>query len=184
MNNKRMFDTLHPGFLEPEHLSQISSGQDYDEMVLFLKDYEENKKLYNPENIEYDYYKGDFDAFLTAVRKVDESWADIYKPSDRIYCGFYKGEVVSFCLIEDMGIYEEGGISYKVGGPGCVGTIPDFRKKGIGLKMIDKATCILKDLSYDISYVHYTGVASWYSKLGYRTILRWNKEGKWESIGD
>ncbi|MBR4671486.1 MAG: GNAT family N-acetyltransferase [Butyrivibrio sp.] len=182
MNNKNLFDTLYKDFLSPENLANISSDKTYEEMILMLDSYEENKELYIPENIVYDYYKGDFETFLDAVRVVDESWADIYKPGDRIYCGFCGGRVVSFCMIEDMGMYEEEGITYKVGGPGCVGTIPEFRKKGIGLKMIDKATLILKELGYDISYVHYTGVAPWYAKLGYKTIIKWNKEGKWESM--
>ena len=64
-----------------------------------------------------------------------------------------------------------------VGAPGCVGTVPACRRKGIGLKMVQNVTAILKRESYDLSCIHYTGVAPWYGKLGYETVLRWNRNG-------
>ena len=69
------------------------------------------------------------------------------------------------------------GRELKIGGPGCVGTLPEYRKKGIGLTMVKKVTEILKEEGYDYSYIHFTGVAPWYEKLGYETILKWNKHG-------
>ena len=36
---------------------------------------------------------------------------------------------------------------------------------------------ILKEEGYDYSYIHYTGVAPWYEKLGYQTFAKWNKNG-------
>jgi len=35
----------------------------------------------------------------------------------------------------------------------------------------------VKEMGYDYSYIHYTGVANWYAKLGYRTEIIWNKHG-------
>jgi hypothetical protein len=43
--------------------------------------------------------------------------------------------------------------------------------------MVKHVTQILKDEGYDISFIHYTGVAPWYEKLGYNTIVRWNTDG-------
>ena len=48
---------------------------------------------------------------------------------------------------------------------------------GIGLTMVKLVTEILKNEGYDYSYIHYTAVAHWYAKLGYTTILKWNKKG-------
>ena len=56
-------------------------------------------------------------------------------------------------------------------------TDPAYRRRGIGLEMVRRATGILKEKGYDISYIHYTGVAHWYAKLGYQTVLRWNGNG-------
>ena len=57
------------------------------------------------------------------------------------------------------------------------GVTPEYRNKGVGLVMVRDVTSILKEEGYDISYIHYTGVAPWYRKLGYRTVLKWNKHG-------
>ena len=81
--------------------------------------------------------------------------------------------VVSFCLVDGFGEYN----GLKVGGPGCVGTIPSCRKQGIGLKMVQNATVILQREGYDISHIHYTGVGPWYAHMGYKVILRWNGKG-------
>ena len=76
-----------------------------------------------------------------------------------------------------MGEYNVNGRTLKVGGPGCVGTVPEFRRKGIGLTMVAKVTEIFADEGFDVSYIHYTGVADWYAKLGYRTFAKWGKSG-------
>ena len=104
-------------------------------------------------------------------------WLRFFDGRQRAYCGVTDGQVVSFCLIEDMGVYTIGGRPYRIGGPGCVGTVPAYRDRGIGLNMVKNVTQILRDEGYDYSYIHYTGVAPWYRKLGYRTILRWNGRG-------
>ena len=43
--------------------------------------------------------------------------------------------------------------------------------------MVKNVTRILKEDGYDYSYIHFTGVASWYEKLGYKTSIKWNKHG-------
>ena len=40
-----------------------------------------------------------------------------------------------------------------------------------------KGTEILKNEGYDLSYIHYTGVADWYARLGYQSILQWTSQG-------
>ena len=46
-----------------------------------------------------------------------------------------------------------------------------------GIKAREDVEAILRQEGYDISYIHYTGVAPWYAKLGYRTFLRWTRNG-------
>ena len=117
--------------------------------------------------------KGDLEALHAAVREVDETWVEYFNENSRAYCAFDGEKVVSFCLVDGFGEYN----GLKVGGPGCVGTIPSWRKQGIGLKMVQNATEILRQEGYDISHIHYTGVGPWYAHLGYEVVLRWNGKG-------
>ncbi len=175
---EKMFYVMHPGFFEKDYIRNIAEGNVYNEMILWTSEIEKAYIAIDvPDNINFGMYEGDFEAFLTEVNKVDTGWAKIYKPKDRIYCAFDGDKIASFCMLEDMGTYTEDGVTYKIGGPGCVGTVPEYRKKGIGLKMIQNATSIIRDLGYDISYIHYTGVAPWYAKLGYETVLKWDRNG-------
>ncbi|MBO7531565.1 MAG: hypothetical protein J6T50_07145, partial [Lachnospiraceae bacterium] len=68
-------------------------------------------------------------------------------------------------------------MKWKIGGPGCVGTVPEYRDRGIGLTMVRNVTQILRDELYDYSYIHYTYETGWYSKLGYTTFLTWTGSG-------
>ena len=46
-----------------------------------------------------------------------------------------------------------------------------------GLRMVQLATEELKRMGYDLSYIHYTSVGHWYARLGYETVVRWNRDG-------
>lgn len=60
---------------------------------------------------------------------------------------------------------------------GCVGTLPEYRDRGIGLTMVKHVTGILREEGYDYSYIHYTYLAPWYEKLGYKTVIKWGRNG-------
>ena len=86
----------------------------------------------------------------------------------------FDGEkIASFCVLEDIGVID----GMRIGAPGCVGTVPEYRRRGIGLEMVRRATETLRREGYDISWIHFTHLAGWYSKLGYSTVLRWNRGG-------
>ena len=169
-----MFHTMHPGFFERAYIKSIPTEQVYEEMILWLEGFDPDAvKIVVPEGITFGFFQGDMNLLLDAVRQVDESWVQYYKPDSRAFCAFDGDKPVSFCMIENMKGYD----GLKIGGPGCVGTVPEYRKKGIGLRMVQFATAILKEEGYDLSYIHYTGVAPWYASLGYETILKWNSKG-------
>ena len=147
-------------------------------MVLFVDEFEPDiyhKKL--DEHISFGCFEGDLADLKKEVAKVVEDWVDFYNGKHRAYCGYVDGKIASFCLIEDMGEHVINGCKIKVGGPGCVGTLPAYRDKGIGLTMVKKVTQILKNEGYDCSYIHFTGVPSWYEKIGYKSSVKWNKNG-------
>lgn len=173
-----LLDSMYPNFFERETVRNLPDEWICDEMILTLDEFEPSK--YDKEfdnNISFGYYNGDLDKLKEKVEKVVQYWSKSYNGKHRIYCGYIDGEVVSFCLIEDKGIHDINGHQYRIGGPGCVGTLPEYRNKGIGLTMVKNVTQILKDEGYDYSYIHFTGVASWYEKLGYKSVLKWNKNG-------
>ena len=129
--------------------------------------------LHCPEGITFGLYTGDLAPLHDAVRLVDADWVQYFDGKAPVFCAFDGGQVVSFCIVDDMGVHE----GLHIGGPGCVGTVPAYRRLGIGLKMVLLATAMLKAQGYDLSYIHYTQVGRWYARLGYETVLRWNSAG-------
>ena len=169
---------IHPGFFDQANIRAIPDGQVYEEMALPLAEYDPAAvSVPVPEGASFGFYDGPWDELLRAVESVGPYWVPCYDRKNRVYCGFYQGRIASFCLVEEMGTHTVDGKALRVAGPGCVGTVPEFRRQGIGLKMVADVTAILKREGYDVSYIHYTGVARWYAKLGYRTCLRWTCRG-------
>lgn len=171
---EELFRKLHPDFFASKSISSLPPEQVYEEQILDLSTFSvSDVQIECPEQITFGLYAGDMDALHAAVGEVDENWVKYFRAGDRIFCAFDGDRVVSFCLLDDFGCYE----NLRIGGPGCVGTVPGWRRQGIGLQMVQSATAMLKDAGYDLSYIHYTGVGHWYARLGYRTIVQWNANG-------
>ena len=173
-----IFNEIHPGFFDRDYVKRVADDEPASEMFMGL----ENMDAYCyeksfPENITFGYYEGDMEELKDAVKKVIPHWVPLFTENSRVYCGYADGKIASFCMIEDFGEHIICGRKCKIGGPGCVGTLPEYRDRGIGLTMVRNVTGILKDELYDYSYIHYTYETAWYAKLGYRTVLRWNGKG-------
>jgi len=176
---RNLFERLHPGFFDRPYIRAMEKKQIYEEMILGLGSFScGQKEIPVPEGITFGFFNnGNPDALHESVKQVDQGWVQYFDKLDNVFCAFDGECVVSFCLLDDMGVHEIEGRKAKIAGPGCVGTVPDYRRKGIGLRMVQLATQILKDRGYEYSYIHYTGVGPWYAKLGYETLVRWNKDG-------
>lgn len=173
-----LFHNMHPNFFEKEYIQNLSEDWTFEEMLLRLEEFDIHK--YEKEldaSVTFGFFEGNRGELLKVVEQVDPHWPEFFGEEDRVFCGYLDGKVVSFCIVENMGTYKINGQMLKIGGPGCVGTLPEHRDKGIGLMMVKKATQILKEEGYDYSYIHYTYVAQWYAKLGYETVLKWTKNG-------
>ena len=169
-----VFKTIIPGFLEREGIRALPPEEIYEEQLLDLHTFSpDTLEIPCPAHIAFGEYKGELAPLHEAVLKVDEGWVSCYKADSKVYCAFDGDKIVSFCLLDDFGEYK----GLRVGAPGCVGTVPEYRKQGIGLKMVQNATAIFKERGYDLSYIHYTGVGHWYAKLGYETLVKWNSRG-------
>lgn len=174
MNYADLFNTLHPGYFEKAYIRSLPPEEVYDEQILDLHTFcEDAVQLDCPAHITFGMYSGDLRTLHETVRQVEDDWVQYFHEGDRVFCAFDGEKVVSFCLLDEFGQYA----GLRIGGPGCVGTIPAYRRQGIGLKMVQKATAILKEAGFDLSYIHYTHVGHWYARLGYRTVVRWNCGG-------
>jgi len=174
----KIFMDSHPGFFTGHELDYMPEGVTCEEMFLPLENFKaDDYEIKVSDDVTFGFYQGDFDELLESVGRVVKGWPEFFSPKNEIFCGYKDGKTASFCLIENMGTHTIGSRQIKVGGPGCVGTLPEYRKQGIGLAMVNLVTDILRERGYDYSYIHYTGVAKWYSKLGYRTEVVWDKHG-------
>ena len=168
-----MFRTLMPGFFAKPWIASLPEEEIFEEQVIDLHAWQEGAPVPCPPHITFGIYQGDAEALQGAVREVEEDWVQWFDRPDRVFCGFDGDRVVSFCLLDDFGEAD----GKKVGAPGCVGTVPAYRRQGIGLRMVQLATAILQREGYDLSWIHYTAVGRWYARLGYQTVVRWNCKG-------
>ena len=115
--------------------------------------------------------KGSLAELREAVFKVEEDWVQYFNEGDCFYCGFLDGKIVSLCILgfDDDWVISDSSI--RVGSVGCVGTVPEYRERGIGLAMVAHATQILKEAGCDKSFIHYTALDKWYGRLGYETCM-------------
>lgn len=174
LNYADVFAHIQPGFFQKDYIRSLPPEHIFDEQVMVLADFDPQAiDIPVPTHITFGMFTGDIAALQESVRAVDEDWAQWFQPDSRVFAAMDGDKVCSFCLLDDFGEYQ----GLKIGAPGCVGTIPAYRKQGIGLKMIQLATQVLKEDGYDLSWIHYTYVGHWYARLGYKTVVRWNCEG-------
>lgn len=173
-----LFNEMHPGYFERDYVKAVSDSEPASEMLLDLREFDVGgyDKAFD-DGVSFGYYNGDSETLIEAVRAVVPHWVPFFDGHSRVYCGYVNGDIASFCMIEDFGEHTVNGVKWKIGGPGCVGTIPGYRNRGIGLTMVRNVTHILHEELYDYSYIHYTYETGWYSKLGYKTFLTWSGNG-------
>lgn len=158
------------GFFEKHEFEIVG---ECDEMKRSIQDFcIDNYSLSVPENTSFGWYEGCIEELREAVADVEEDWIKYFDESSKVFCGWCNHEISSFCIIhyDSECILSNG--SNKVGVIGCVGTVHRYREKGIGLKMVALASEELKKQKCDLCFIHFTGVADWYAKLGYETFLK------------
>lgn len=174
MNYTELFHSIHPGFFQEDNIRALPRDWIFSELVMDLRrDLPNAAPAHCPNGITFGEYHGELAALQNAVRLVDEDWVQYFQEGYRFYCAFDEEKIIAFCGLSDMGRFQ----GLHIGGPGCVGTIPEYRRQGIGLEMVRLATETLRQDGYDLSWIHYTHLAHWYRKLGYQPILRWNSDG-------
>lgn len=123
---------------------------------------------------DFEIYTGDSQKLYEAVAKVDPDWAQFIGVGD-VFCATVGGEIASFCILgyNDTTILNDG--AKRMGSIGCVGTVPDFRRRGIGLEMVAEAAKLLLQRGCDdiLSTTRRctTGIQGLDSKPGYSSNL-------------
>lgn len=174
VNYRKMFDSMHPGFFDDAGIKSMSEERLFAELIMDLREFTPKKVPYPcPGDITFGVYHGEIDELKEAVAQVDEEWIQYFGKKNRAFCAFDGDRIAAFCILEDWGNQD----GLRIGGPGCVGTIQAYRKKGIGLEMVRRATNIFIEEGFDLSWIHYTHLRHWYEKLGYQTVLKWNCRG-------
>ncbi len=131
-----------------------------------------------PRNIEYRFAtESDKEELLKAVEQVATDWVELYREcNDEVLLAICDGEIAGFEMLNEYdGIFTKN--AKKHGCIGCVGTVPKFRKRGIGLDMTARSVQILKDRGCDKVQLLYLVLDKWYGKLGfYITSTQWMGE--------
>ena len=174
MNYTELFNSLHPDFFLQESIRTMPGDWVFTELVMELcRDLPNVTLSHCPDGITFGEYHGELTTLRDAVHRVNEDWVQYFTEGCRYYCAFDGERIAAFCSLADMGIFQ----GVHIGGPGCVGTIPEYREKGIGSEMVRSATQMLRQDGFDLSWIHYTHLAHWYMKLGYKPVLQWNSNG-------
>lgn len=174
MDYQAIFMDMHPHFFESPGIRNLPETAVATELVMDLHDPDALKEpVPCPAHITFGVYEGELAPLHEAISQVEEAWVQYFKGKEKVFCAFDGDKIVAFCGVGDMGCVD----GKRIAGPGCVGTIPAYRKTGIGLEMVRRATMYLRDDGVDIGWIHYTCLTSWYSKIGYKPVFRWNCRG-------
>lgn len=149
---------------------RVCPGGIFAEMSMPLGTYQE--KTAPIPGVTYDFYHGALEDLKAAVHQVDAQWVQYFTGDSPVLCGFLDGKIASFCIVGEDPRCMIAAPGIRIGSIGCVGTVPEYRGKGIGLRMVDLATLYLQKEGCDKAYIGYTHIDRWYAQLGYRTFAR------------
>lgn len=127
-----------------------------------------------PDNVTFGYIDEDRkDELLTAVEKVSEDWVQYFTFDSPIFAAEMEGKIAGFCIVDTNAETIISTDKNSVGTVGCVGTVPEYHRKGIGLAMVANAVQDAKLKGCDEIFIHYTYLDWWYGKLGFKTFLHY-----------
>ena len=134
-NYHDMFNTKHPGFFEKESIRTLPPENIYEEQLMDLHTYDPDAvEVPCPANITFGVYEGDFEDLQRTVLEIDDSWDGIFQPDTPVYAAYDGDKLVGLCILEDFGAYE----GYKIGGPGCIGVLDEYRRQGIAAALTSR----------------------------------------------
>jgi hypothetical protein len=134
MDYARLFNEMHPGFFDQGYIREMPESHVFTELVMDLRKERPAVPAYRPpEGITFGVYRGSIAALREAVVQVDGDWVQYFHETTPVFCAFDGEAIAAFCVLSDWGVHN----GLRIGGPGCVGTVPAYRGKGIGLEIFD-----------------------------------------------
>lgn len=111
------------------------------------------------------------DAVLEAVKNVEPAWLGVYENTDEdVILAKVNGNIAGFCLVSAWNRFSAG--RRDVGSVSCVGVLPEYRKRGIGLAMVSEALGYLTEEGFARAELLHTSIPGWYGKLGFEPLHR------------
>lgn len=109
-------------------------------------------------------------ALMEAVKDAQPGWVRTFeKATCSVLLAEENGAIAGFCIVDENGAPFQDETTGEIG---CVGVVHAARKKGIGLVMAAHATDELKKRGCKKAFLGFTERENWYSKIGYRTTVR------------
>ena len=154
-------------------------------MELSLDGFDRNSLTIPPAPIGLEYRfaeKSDRAELLAAVEAAEPNWPSVFESCvDPIYLAVLDGRIVGFEVLAPKGgrFLRPG---HQVGCVGCVGVIPAYQERGIGMDMVAHGIQWLKNQGCTLIELRYVWLEKWYGKRGFQTVARqWMGEKKLSS---
>ncbi len=107
-----------------------------------------------------------------AVEEVDSDWISYFAvPNAPVFAAWRNENLAGFLLLDDHADVPYCPFDARVGTIGCVGVLRDYRKQGIGLRMVDAATRELIARGCAWAHIGYTHLSHWYGRIGYQVCM-------------
>ena len=106
------------------------------------------------------------DEIPAAVKNVEPAWLGVYENTDEdVLLAKVNGKIAGFCI--PAGWNRFFGSRRDVGSVSCVGVLPEYRNRGVGLAMVSEALRYLSGNECTRAELLYTSIPHWYGKLGF-----------------
>jgi predicted acetyltransferase len=124
-------------------------------------------------------------AMINSVFRIDagrqptiaSDWAHVYAPHNLANISVMR-DAGTGKLVASTGVWVcdvvMGAATLRVGGINCVGTLPDYRRHGLGSRVMMAAQERMRELGCQVALLG-TGIMNWYRRLG------WEEAGLWRS---
>lgn len=100
-------------------------------------------------------------------------WEDSTFALEQIRIAEVDGKIVSHVWVAERPVFYRGKVILPMGGIGGVGTLPEYRRKGLATSLLQDAIAYMEHKGHAISML-FTGINPFYAKLGWADFPTWH----------